>query len=272
MLRTGSIGRLPHLTVVLLNYVLLAAPPGTSWDKVRYSEGTLPIRINPQDWDNRLEVTSGLVILTPRQAETQTIPTNSITALSYGQEAHLRVTNLLSMRTPAVSVAVLDPNGSAEPHFIGLEYETSEKKRAAILLEGHEDNYRAILLALGRATGLSFAVSEAERRYLPVGVERSPTSSLGGNAKAAATANAAAGTEIPDMGTLTVTSSPIGSLVSVDGEAFSGTPVALRLPVGKHSIRLSLSGYKDCTKQITLLSGSEEKVEVVLEREEPKNQ
>lgn len=63
--------------------------------------------------------------------------------------------------------------------------------------------------------------------------------------------------EFPSMtpltGELTVSSDPIGATVEFDGRPLGTTPDIFRdLPVGSHSVRLSLPGFQPCTSNVTI--------------------
>ena len=61
-------------------------------------------------------------------------------------------------------------------------------------------------------------------------------------------------------------STPAGADVTVD-EAFMGnSPAKLRLKAGKHTIKVTMSGYKDWSREMTVMSGSEVNLTATLEK------
>ncbi len=57
--------------------------------------------------------------------------------------------------------------------------------------------------------------------------------------------------------TVSLLSSPDSAEIYIDGEFIGNAPATLRLSPGKHLIRVALTGYKDWSREITTLAGSE---------------
>jgi hypothetical protein len=71
----------------------------------------------------------------------------------------------------------------------------------------------------------------------------------------------------PTTGTLTVTSTPSGADVSIDGIAKGVTPLhEVALSAGEHTIHLSLKGYKPDERKVFVKAGEEATMEVPLSR------
>lgn len=65
---------------------------------------------------------------------------------------------------------------------------------------------------------------------------------------------------------IALVSNPDGAEVTID-EAFMGNaPAKLRLKAGKHTIKVSMAGYKDWTREMTVMSGSEVSLAATLEK------
>jgi hypothetical protein len=65
---------------------------------------------------------------------------------------------------------------------------------------------------------------------------------------------------LPNPGALTtisVSSNPDGADIYVDGGFIGNAPAMLKLTPGKHTIKLTLAGYEDWSRDITALTGSE---------------
>jgi hypothetical protein len=143
------------ITSILLIYLLLLPSYGqtdNSWDNVRYNGGTLSTEVSFEDWGNHLSVTSEEVRLLLKDGKTISIKPSSITGLRYGQEAHRRVGVGLFHKTKL--------------HYIAIEYNLDGGKKAGVLLQGHKDNYRDILLALKSVSGKEIEMGANERQEL----------------------------------------------------------------------------------------------------------
>jgi PEGA domain-containing protein/Ssp1 endopeptidase immunity protein Rap1a len=68
------------------------------------------------------------------------------------------------------------------------------------------------------------------------------------------------------VGTIVVTSVPDGADFYSDGPFVGNCPATLKLTVGKHTVRVSKDGYKDWSREITVLDGSEVKLTATLEK------
>jgi hypothetical protein len=127
---------------------------GNSWSKIRYGGGTVPAKVNPYDWNTTLTVTSDAIKLVFGGRTTVTIPPSQVTALSYGQEAHRRVADMVALSVVFVNPLVLfGILHKSKNHFVGIEFKADDGKPGAVLLEADKGNYRAILQALTLVTG-----------------------------------------------------------------------------------------------------------------------
>lgn len=69
----------------------------------------------------------------------------------------------------------------------------------------------------------------------------------------------------PMAGTVSIRSTPYQAEIYVDGENMGYTPAKLKLISGKHTFRCEKQGYKPWTKEITLTTGSELRLDATLE-------
>ena len=125
---------------------------GNSWNKLRYSGGTVAAKVNPFDWNTILTVTPGELTFVFGRQTFRLAPTE-VTALSYGQEAHRRVADMVALSLVATPLALFGILHQSKTHFIGIEYRGSDGKPGGLLLEADKNNYRAILRALEVVTG-----------------------------------------------------------------------------------------------------------------------
>ncbi len=139
---------------VLASQLLWADGGGNSWNKIRYSGGTVPAKVNPYDWNTTLTVTPDTIRLVFAGRTTLKLAPSQITALSYGEEAHRRVADMVALSVlfvnPLVLFGILH---TSRDHFIGIEFRDAAGKSGAVLLEADKNNYRAILRALAVVTG-----------------------------------------------------------------------------------------------------------------------
>src|SRR5712692_6305126 len=157
-----------QLLAVMLSSALLANAQGNSWDKVRYNGGTIQTKVDSKEWDNHLTVTSDKITFQLKDKQTLEIPTSSVTGLSYGQEAHRRVGTMIALGILVAPIALFGLFHKTRLHFIGIEYKTADGKGAGVLLQGHKDNYRAILMALrGRLERALRSARRTESSFQP---------------------------------------------------------------------------------------------------------
>jgi hypothetical protein len=272
------------LCIMLATYALAE---GSTWDKVRYCGGTLQAEVDPSDWNNHLSVSSEQIVIQLSDGTKAEIPTKSVTGLSYGQQAHGRISSVAKVRVPASeSESVIFGLRRTRLHFIGIEYRPPDGKSSGLLLQGNKDNYRAILKALENATGASVAALEKDREYLaettakpanepkppvakPVKEPDKPPATKPANEpkKSPATATNGGTGKSTKTGTLSINSSPRAATVTVDGTLMGNTPSSLKLSPGPHSIAVSLAGYKDWVTSVTIEAGNTVSVKADLEKQ-----
>jgi PEGA domain len=75
-------------------------------------------------------------------------------------------------------------------------------------------------------------------------------------------------TQVPSSapGTVTVSTTPGGADISVDGNFVGNAPANLKLPPGRHSVAVSLDGFKTWTRDMTVLAGSKTNLDATLEK------
>jgi hypothetical protein len=261
------------LALILAFSITAAADSGNTFTRVRYNGGTIATKVNPKDWDNQLTVTPDVITFKLKDGQKVDIPPKSVTALSYGQEAHRRVGTMIALAVLVAPVALFGLFHKTRLHFIGLEYNTPDGKKGGILMQGDKDNYRAMLVALQSVSGVPVSVAEKEREFIPVGVTTNVTKGSEEPGKSAAkpaestSAVAPAASTADAVGTVQVTSNPDGADVYSDGAFVGNAPSTLKLSPGKHTVRVTSSGYKEWSRDITVQAGSEVKLNAVLEKQ-----
>jgi hypothetical protein len=63
-----------------------------------------------------------------------------------------------------------------------------------------------------------------------------------------------------------VDSTPANAEVYLDAAFVGNAPATLKIAAGKHIIRVALNGYKEWSKEITILADSELKLSAALEK------
>jgi PEGA domain len=245
------------LIACILVYSTVAYAQGNSWDKVRYNGGTLQTKVDPKDWDNKLTVTSDLITFNLKDGQKVEVPTTDVTGLSYGQEAHRRVGTMIALGILVAPVALFGLFHKTRLHYIGMEYTTNGKK-GGLLLQGHKDNYRAMLQALQSTTHAPLSVSEKDREFVPATVRATEVKSADFEGLKAATKK--------ETGTLSVSSEPNGAEVYVDGDFGGNTPCKLTVDAGRHTVKVTAKDYKDWSREMTVREGSEMTVNAGLEK------
>jgi hypothetical protein len=142
-----------RILICVLVLAMTAAGEGNSWDKLRYTGGTVEAKVNPFDWNTTLTVRPDAIILVFEHQKTVSWKPSQITALSYGQEAHRRVADMVALSVFATPLALFGILHKSKVHFIGIEYRNEKGEPGAVLLEADKNNYRSILQALARVTG-----------------------------------------------------------------------------------------------------------------------
>src|SRR5690348_18413934 len=245
-----------RLTAFVLSVALVTFAQGNTFDKVRYNGGSVPSRVDPKDWHNRLTVTSDMIDLELKDGAKLDIPPKTVTSISYGQEAHRRVGTMIALAVLVAPVALFGLFHKTRLHYVGIQYKTADGKNAGILLQGDKSNYRAMLVALQGVTGAPVSVAEKERSFVPVGVTTTVAKGTEESTPTQAQAGAMSALPADSSGTVSVTTNPDGADVYVDGQFNGNSPAMLKLKPGKHSIRVSMTGYGDWTREISTDAGS----------------
>ena len=163
------------LTALVVSCAMVAYAEGNTFTRIRYNGGSVPSKVSPHEWSNRLTVTPEVIVLELKDKQRLEIPSKSVTSLSYGQEAHRRVGTMIALAVLVAPVALFGLFHKTRLHFIGIQYTTPDHKSGGVLLQGDKGNYRGILVALQGVSGAPVSVSEKEREYIPVGLTTNVT-------------------------------------------------------------------------------------------------
>ena len=127
------------------------AAPRNSWNKIRYRGGTVKVRVDPWDWNTTLTVTPDLIVLVFSPRTTVRIKPSQVRSISYGEEAHRRVENIVALGVLVGPFALFGLLHVSKDQLVGIVYDTDDGKSGAVLLE--TPFAWAILKALKEATG-----------------------------------------------------------------------------------------------------------------------
>jgi hypothetical protein len=141
------------ISLVLAVSSAQAAMPFGSWNKIRYRGGTVEAKVNPFDWNTTLTIQPDLITLRFNPKGTVHIKPNQVTSISYGQEAHRRVADVVALSAVLSPLALFGLLHVSKDHLVGIVYHTEDGKAAAVLLEVHKSYYWKILQTLKEVTG-----------------------------------------------------------------------------------------------------------------------
>jgi hypothetical protein len=247
-----------RIFTVLLCLSVLTYGQGNSFKDIRYQGGTLQTKVDPDDWGNRLTVSSDEIRFDLKDGQIIKIEPRQVTGLSYGQEAHRRVGTMIALAF-INPLALFGLFHKKRDHFIGIEYNVADGKKAGLLLQGHKDNYRTVLVALRGATGAPIAVASEDRKYVPANVEVVIAENK--DEKKMAKAESA-------TGSIKVVSEPDGADVKIDGNFIGNTPSQLKLTEGKHTIQVSKEGFTDWSKEVQVSAGADLNLKATLQKKQ----
>lgn len=270
---------------LLAFYLCLCIPAvvyaqGNNFDKVRYNGGSISTKVKPDEWDNKLSVTSEAIVLTLKDGQSVSINPKDVTSLSYGQEAHRRVGTAIGLAVFSLGIGALSALHKTKLHYIGINFSDKDGKKQGVLLQGDKNNFRAILVALQGVTGVPISVGDKDRNEIPAGVntqvakstdeptkQPAKTSAEPGNSSTAAASGGVSNVTANEAEALiALVSTPEGAEVTVDDAFLGNAPAKLRLKPGKHTIKVTMAGYKDWSREMTVLAGSEVNLTASLEK------
>src|ERR1022692_387769 len=143
-----------NIVLLALSWTQLFASEGSTWNRLRYAGGTVQVKVNPYDYNTTLKVSSDEITLSFTHSKTMLhIKPDRVTSLSYGQEAHRRVADVVVLSVVLSPLALCGLLHVSKDHFIGIVYHTEDGKPAAVLLEADKTNYWLILQVLKGITG-----------------------------------------------------------------------------------------------------------------------
>ena len=262
------------VAVSMLFSTLVYAGEGNTFDKVRYNGGSISTTVKPDEWGNKLNVTSEAIVLSLKDGQSISILPKYVTALSYGQEAHRNVGTAIGLAVFSLGIGALSALHKTKLHYIGINYTDADGKKQGVLLQGDKNNFRAILVALQGVTGVPISVGDKDRNEIPAGVntqvakaeDPAKEDSKPASASETSTGNSVTPAEADAM--IALVSTPDGADVTVDDAFVGNSPAKLKLKPGKHTIKVTMAGYKDWSRDMTVTAGSEVNLTASLQKTE----
>lgn len=253
------------LLFIFVVAVLVNCAHGQTFARMRYKGGMIAAAVDSNDWNNRLTVTSDLILFTLRDGRRIEIRPSAVTALSYGQEAQRRILRMAEVHIPVAPLPPFGPFHRKRVHFIGMQYITVEGTSSGLLLQADKRNHQAILLALQSVMQFPVSVDEKERQSIPSGIDTILTKNSGAE-NDSVEKPAALVWPAPDTGTIKVISNPDGADLYVDDQFKGNCPVILKLQPGTHRVSVKRIGYQEWSRQIVLGAGSRFRLWATLEK------
>jgi hypothetical protein len=143
--------------ILAVSWVQAAAAPRNSWNKIRYRGGTVAAKVDPWDWNTTLTVNPDEIVLVFQPRITVRIKPGQVESISYGQEAHRRVGDIVALSMVFGPFALFGLLHHSQDHLVGIVYHTDDGKHGAILVE--TPAYWDILRALKAVTGKPVDIS-----------------------------------------------------------------------------------------------------------------
>jgi hypothetical protein len=134
-----------------LSWTQAAGATNNSWNKIRYRGGTVVAKVDSWDWNTTLTVKPDEIVVLFAPRTTLRIKPTQVESISYGQEAHRRVGDIVALSLVLGPLALFGLLSHPKDNLVGIVYHTDDGKRGAILLE--TPAYWGILQALKAATG-----------------------------------------------------------------------------------------------------------------------
>src|SRR5882762_8183155 len=122
-----------RVLAIILSCSIVSWADGNTFDKVRYNGGSISTKVKPDDWDNKMTISSEAIIFALKDGQTITVPPNHVTSLSYGQEAHRRVGTAIGIAVISLGAGALFALHKTKLHYIGINYSDNDGKKQGML-------------------------------------------------------------------------------------------------------------------------------------------
>lgn len=145
------------LLALALPYSLVAADAQSGY-KVTYDGGSL--LDTKAGTGLKLKIAQDKIVFVQDQKELVSIPTSSVTEISYGQDVHRRVGAAIGLAVVSFGIGALMALTKSKKHYVGLTWADGDKK-GGLAMQCDKNEYRGILAALEGVTGKKAVNSDA---------------------------------------------------------------------------------------------------------------
>ena len=128
------------LVLVLCFAIPLAVIASDTGYKVNYDGGSIPD--TKAGTGMKLFIESNQIRLVRDKTDVLTIPTSSITEISYGQDVHRRVGAAIGLAVVSLGIGALMALTKSKKHFVGLTWADCDKK-GGLATQCDKNEYRA---------------------------------------------------------------------------------------------------------------------------------
>ena len=174
------------------------------------------------------------------KSELFSIPSKALTELFYSRVSGRRIKT-------AIFVSPLLLLTKGRKHYLTMSFNDGKSAVGAVEFQLHKSNYRGVLRALEEVSGLTM-------KYDQEGIKGTDQDVASRTAEGETT------------GTLSISSSPDGADVSIDGAFVGTTPREKALEPGEYKIKVEKSGYSDWERKVLVAAGEELTVNAELEQ------
>ena len=146
---------LAMMLCILLPTATFAAENGY---KITYDGGSVPdIKTGT---GLKLHIDANQIRLSKDKADVITIPSASVTEISYGQDVHRRVGAAIGLAVVSFGIGALMALTKSKKHYVGLTWLDGDKK-GGFAMQCDKSDYRGVLAGLEGVTGKKAVNSDA---------------------------------------------------------------------------------------------------------------
>ena len=146
------------IAVFLCCAIPLTVLAGDNSYKVNYDGGSIPD--TKAGTGMKLYIEAKQIRLVKDKTDVITIPADSVTEISYGQDVHRRVGAAIGLAMVSFGIGALMALTKSKKHFVGLTWADGDKK-GGFAMQCDKNDYRGVLAGLEGVTGKKAVDSDA---------------------------------------------------------------------------------------------------------------
>ena len=146
------------IAVFLCFSIPLTVLAGDNSYKVNYDGGSIPD--TKAGTGMKLYIEAKQIRLVKDKTDVITIPADSVTEISYGQDVHRRVGAAIGLAMVSFGIGALMALTKSKKHFVGLTWAEGDKK-GGFAMQCDKNDYRGVLAGLEGVTGKKAVDSDA---------------------------------------------------------------------------------------------------------------